>query len=212
MAVPDEISSIADGLIWSEGEADFGELFLDDVRAEIRDFHFDLRTLGSGPVPCARRADETLAPIALNGNDWRRVPGHRFYDDTVFVEPGTAQTHFHNGLTKFIWSRVLSNGDVGDRRMTLQMPSLSLSWSVWKTTSVAGFKVDVTASSNLRIHVSPTFRRNWRYFGSPTTPVHGVLVGGIYEFGADGGPYGSITPDRGTFDIPYGTVSPALTL
>lgn len=46
----------------------------------------------------------------------------------------------------------------------------------------------------------------------PTSPVISTLTGGIYEFGADGGPYSTITPDPGTFDIPYQTVSPNLTL
>ena len=58
----------------------------------------------------------------------------------------------------------------------------------------------------------PTFRRSWSYFGNPTSPVKNALPGGIYEFGADGGPYTTITPDQGTFDIPYQTTTPSLLL
>lgn len=212
MAILEGLSDLADSLIQSDGEADVGGMYLDDVRAEIRDFHFDLRMVGDGPFPCARRVDDTLAPLAMNRLDVDGFRGGRLPENTVLVSPDVAQTHFRNGLTAFLGSRFRSLSQENERRIILQMPNLGFFGTALGTAISAGFKIDVSASSNLRIHVSPTFRRNWRYFGSPTSPVHGVLIGGIYEFGADGGSYSSITADPATFDIPYATVSPVLNL
>jgi hypothetical protein len=207
-------------LLRGEGESSprRQNLYLGDVYSEVREFFFDISIVGDRPFPCAVRADESLVPIALHG------PGYAFGlrwwerespEGIAFVEPGFARKLFETGLQAFLASRLRSFREPipwAAEWLGMQLPIFNGVGVPLGTASVPGFHVDVSASPNLRIHVSPTFRRNWRYFGSPTSPVHGVLTGGIYEFGADGGKYSSITADTAKFDIPYATVSPVLSL
>ena len=48
-----------------------------------------------------------------------------------------------------------------------------------------------SASFGLRVHWSGAYRISANYFGSPTSPVAGVLQAGRYKFGVDGGAYGT---------------------
>jgi hypothetical protein len=163
--------------------------------------------------------------------EWERTPS----DGKTTVDVNAAVESFRAGMVEFLATRIASVAEFFGRRprrpgfragmaglfgrrprrpgvspvsLTLRRTNLSAA----RVTTV-GFTVDVNAStSGLRIHISPSFRRNFRFFGMPTNPVVSTLTGGIYEFGADGGPYGTITPDPGMFDIPYQTVSPRLIL
>jgi hypothetical protein len=142
--------------------------------------------------------------------NWERTPS----DGKIVVEVDQAVESFKTGIVEFLATRIASVAEFFGRA-DLSWVSLTLlrTGLGQKRVRTVGFKVDVhTSTSSLRVHVSPTFRRNWRYFGMPTTPVISTLIGGIYEFGADGGPYAMITPDTGIFDVPYQTVSPHLTL
>jgi len=200
-----------------------------------------LRALGL-PFPAIRAPGKRDVPFALTGyslypgvpGPWLRPSRHPFYAEFVYdfvrewertpsegkttVNVDAAVESFRAGMVEFLATRIASVAEFFGRRLrpldvspvSLTLPRTVLSVARVKT---VGFTVDVTAStSGLRIHVSPTFRRNFRYFGMPTNPVVSTLTGGIYEFGADGGPYGMITPDPGTFDIPYQTVAPRLIL
>jgi hypothetical protein len=126
---------------------------------------------------------------------------------------------FRLGVVDFLAMRIASVVDfftglyaINSNAVQLNLPR-SRQTSATTYVKTVGFSVDVhTNTPNLRIHSSLSFRRRWRYFGAPTSPATSVLPGGIYEFGADGGLYGSITADQGTFDIPYGTLPPRLNL
>jgi len=192
----------------------------------------------------AVRAGDRIVPIALPDTNvfpaapymWRYRPWSPYDDEYLraFVatwEPTSprdrttlsidaATETVRTGMTAFLATRIASVADFfgGGRPQPNATPvTLSLLQRLWSTVrmSTVGFKVDVESTNpGLRIHVSPTFRRKWRYFGMPTNPVINTLTGGLYEFGADLGPYGmtTITPDPATFDIPYDTVSPRLGL
>jgi hypothetical protein len=207
-------------------------LYVGDVLHESEQFTTEvglLRRLGL-PFPLIRIGGRDV-PISLM-NDFpfpdrlfRYLYPEYFYDfvrnwertssDTRFVaEIDKVVEVFKSGLIDFLATRIASVEEFFGHRdklaVLLTLPITRLATTTLKT---VGFKVDVhTATPSLRVHVSPTFRRNWRYFGMPTSPVISTLTGGIYEFGVDGGPYSSITADPGTFDIPYQTVSPNLTL
>lgn len=148
--------------------------------------------------------------------NWERQPP----GDKTIVSIDAATETVRSEMTAFLATRIASIVDfLGGRqpRPDATPVKLSLLKRLWSTARIAtvGFSVDVESTNRgLRIHVSPTFRRKWRYFGMPTNPVVGTLTGGLYEFGADGGPSGltTITPDHATFDIPYQTVSPRLRL
>jgi hypothetical protein len=226
-----DASRITEGLFRGESATDRSDVYLDDIMVEVKEFLFDLRMVGD-QFPCVRREDDSLVPLALNVSgpfnfqDLRfRLRGWRFFQNLrfhlggwrsreriSFVDTNFAQELFRDGLRSFLISRLQSLNETSSRRIILEIPKFNFLGTHVGTASVAGFQVDVSASANLRVHVSPTFRRNWRYFGSPTSPVYGVLIGGIYEFGVDGGPYAPITPDHAKFDIPYATVSPVLSL
>jgi hypothetical protein len=206
------------------------DLYTDDLVLHADEFRLDsdiVSNLGGG-FPCVRRSDDLLVPIAIASSSgrgpsllpWPLFRQHylrRDADDieVQFVEPKEAMGLLRTGMVRFLSSRIRSlSEDLGDRieRVKLQLPRASLFGFGCVKISTSGFRVDVSASPNLRVHVSPTFRRRWRFFASPTSPAIGTLPGGIYEFGVDGGPYAAITPDSGTFDIPYATVTPALAL
>lgn len=127
---------------------------------------------------------------------------------------------FREGVVEFLMTRIQSVVEFfGDSiplptRSWVPLPLLlSSKWFGGNRVKTVGFMVEVhTSTPDLRVHVSPSFRRNWRFFAAPTTPARGTLTGGIYEFGVDGGPYSTITPDVGTFNIPHATVSPTLNL
>jgi len=202
-----------------------------------------LRRMGD-QFPAVRAGDRIVPialpdSIAMPGMPhlWRHRPWHPFdYDylrkfvrtweptsprDRTIVSIDAATEAVRTGMTAFLATRIASVADFfggGREPQPGATPvKLSLLQRLWGTVrmSTVGFKVDVESTTlNLRIHVSPTFRRKWRYFGRPTNPVLGTLTGGLYEFGADGGPslLTTITPDPGTFDIPYQTVSPRLGL
>jgi hypothetical protein len=117
-------------------------------------------------------------------------------------------------MVDFVAMRIASVADFfgGNPGQWFAPVSLSLVGGLLGLASVktVGFHVTVHSSPGLRIHVSPSFQINWRFFGAPSTPTKGVLPGAIYRFAADGGSYAAITPDQTKFDIPYGTVSPVL--
>jgi hypothetical protein len=147
--------------------------------------------------------------------EWEQTASER----RVTLGVDTAIESFRSDVVEFLATRIASVAEFfGRRRASRPGPSrvslvLSGTWPGQARVKTVGFKVNVhTSTANLRIHVSPSFRRSWRYFGAPTSPAKGTLTGGIYEFAADGSPYPGITPDPGTFDIPYATVSPKLNL
>ncbi len=136
---------------------------------------------------------------------------------TAFRGVEEAENSLKRGLADFLATRISTvveffqrpRGASGLPFMPMFLPTTPSGQTRVQT---VGFDVDVHSSHGLRIHVSTSFRINWRYFGKPSSPIFGKLPGGIYRFAADGGPYRRITPDRGTFDIPYTTLSPGLNL
>jgi hypothetical protein len=222
---------IVDGILDGSVRDTEDELYISDLVVHAREFELELdfsRAEG-GFMPCVERGEGELAPIsfAALGLQWpesiylRSSIGFSLRErwdgeGIIFLRISDARDLFRNGMVRFLTSRIGSlSGDsyAGLDEVKLQLPLASgLSFSrLLKKTS--GFNITVsTATSGLRIHSSPTFRRRWSYFGSPSSPIKHPLPGGIYEFGADGGPYSAITPDIGTFDIPYKTTSPGLNL
>lgn len=211
-------------------------LYVEDLVLHASEFLFEHRFISDigERFPCIRRENGSTAPIALwnfppSGGPLLREPfGFSFLDyyrdrierdeeedGIVFVKPDVAKSYLRSGMIQFLISRMRSLSVSFDRSVqliNLQLPTSNFFGQRRARISTSGFRVDVSASPNLRVHVSPTFRRSWRFFASPTSPASGTLPGGIYEFAVDGGPYSTITPDAGTFDIPYTTVTPALTL
>ena len=212
-------------------------LYIGDVQEETSQFLDDTATLRFfGLLAPAIRSGGRNVPVSLRtlGFDHpyprRSVPWFPFDgeylirsirnwersepDFRILITMEAAVESFRVGVVDFLATRIASLVDPPVRR-DISTVSLALPRTRLGTTRVrtVGFTVNVhTITSALRIHVSPTFRRSWRYFGMPTSPAISTLTGGIYEFGADGGPYSAITPDAGTFDIPYQTVSPSLNL
>jgi hypothetical protein len=228
----DDASRIVNTILEQQRPEVDKNLYIDDLILQTDEFWIDYRTLMHNGFlfPCIRRQDGTVAPIALPPpliatDDWRgsgppRFARHFFEEGRsvaeeagiVFVDPREARDNFKSGMVRFLSSRMRSLFDSDIVRVSLRLPKGSFFGMGAATVSTPGFRVDVSASPNIRVHVSPTFRRSWRLFASPTSPASGMLPGGIYEFGVDGGPYPTITPDAGTFDIPYTTVTPALAL
>jgi hypothetical protein len=208
-------------------------LFISDLVVHARAFEVeaDIVQLGDGLFPCIRRPEGTFAPISFSAlgvhwagfpvyvRRWEVILSRREYEGEgiSFVPIQAAREYLRSGMIAFLTSRVRSLDDdeptIHQHRVALQLPKVSWFGFSALRFSTSGFNVTVSArTSGLRIHSSPTFRRSWSYFGSPTSPIKNALPGGIYEFGADGGAYTSITPDGGTFDIPYKTITPSLNL
>jgi hypothetical protein len=219
-------------------------LYIADLEEEAEEFTEEAAMLGrvGQSFPAVRAAHNRIVPIALPDlmapsapRLWRHRPWSPYdYDylygfvrsweqqpgDKTIVSIDAATETVRSGMTAFLATRIASVVDFFGGRQPQPDATpvrLSLLKRLWSTGRIAtvGFSVDVESTNpDLRIHVSRTFRRKWRYFGRPTNPVVGILTGGLYEFGADGGPSGltTITPDQATFDIPYQTVSPRLLL
>lgn len=234
MAEADDAEQIVSEIIADSIPETKDGLFISDLVIHSREFSVEAEIAGhiDGIFPCIRRSEGSLAPISfaalgLNWNGFGLYPLSRefFYrfherketEGIIFVSVDDARKHFRIGMIEFLTSRIRSLVDdqpaIQRNRIALQLPQVSwLGFSALRHRT-SGFTITVSAqTSGLRIHSSPTFRRSWSYFGSPTSPIKSALPGGIYEFGADGGAYTSITPDGGTFDIPYKTVTPSLNL
>lgn len=217
-------------------------LYLADIDQEARQFKSEataIRDFGLD-FPAVRAAEDRIVPVALATilpyrgfpffwrypffpehirvalEDWKREKSSL----RLSLNINAAMEGFRSGMVEFLATRIYSvenffesgSPEFAVPTVALRLPETFL--GVGRIATV-GFTVNVNAlTAGLRIHVSPTFWRNWRFFGTPTNPVVNTLTGGIYEFGADGGPYGTttITPDSGTFDIPYQTTSPFLNL
>jgi len=138
-------------------------------------------------------------------------------EGAAMVAVEEAEERFREGVADFLATRIASVANFFRRDSTRQrVPTVTLSLPRTKSSQTqvqtVGFTVTIGSSHGLRIHVSNSFRERWRYFGAPSSPVVSTLTGGIYRFAADGGPYSAITPDPGSFDVPYDTVSPMLLL
>jgi hypothetical protein len=192
--------------------------------------------------PAIRFNDAITVPIAfspISPFPFRDIasPLPRFYHDLAYrflreweetrsdwkvtLDVGEAVETFRSGVVNFLATRIASVdrffgqdvGYTGVPLVPLMLPPPPPRWFSQARIRTVGFTVTVHSNNpGLRIHVSASFRVNWRFFGAPSTPTVGTLTGGIYLFAADGGPYAGITPDPGTFDIPYRTVSPTLSL
>lgn len=195
--------------------------YIGDLALHAAEFADDLRTVEQrgGGFPCVRRSDGTTAPIDI-GHVPSLMPFRpervlNVQENLVFVGLSEARHYLKVGMVTFLTSRLRSLREALDRpveRVLLSLPSHNYRLGTPQTIKASGFTVTVSASPGLRVHVSPTFRRSWRFFAAFTDPVTGTLPGGIYEFAVDGGAYASLTPDTGTFDIPYTTTTPDLTL
>lgn len=217
-------------------------LYIADVLEEARQFRIDWQILKNQGLsfPAIRFGENLDVPLALSSyslytglpvspahiqtapfyadyvhnfvRDWER----RAADRRRLLPLDKAMDNVRTGLIDFLMTRIASVAEFfgsGAQKppsaVALTLPKTWLSTTRVKT---AGFGVTVHSSPNLRIHVSRAFRVNWQYFGAPSSPTQNTLPGGNYLFAADGGPYPTITPDTGTFNIPYGTVSPVLNL
>lgn len=227
---PEDASQIVDAIL-NRGRPEADEdVYLGDLALHAAEFADDVdivERFGEG-FPCVRRADGTTVPLDISQLDdttarfriWRFLgrrpaPTSGSSEEIVFVPPEIARDHLRNGMVSFLTSRIRSLRDRLDPRIEVVqfiLPNHHLLRGLSLKVSTSGFTVKVSATPGLRVHVSPTFRRAWRYFASPTSPATGSLPGGIYEFAVDGGPYPSLTPDSGVFDIPYTTTTPGLTL
>ena len=205
-------------------------LYIDDLIWHAHEFSIERQIMSdfSSFFPCIQRSDGATVPLALSqmghyklgppfyGFQWRRLDDAMLNDESlVRASFDEAEEYFRTGMIKSLASRIRSlraDFDESTTRLSLSLPVSNFLGFSTAFIATSGFNVEVSASPNLRVHVSPTFRRSWRFFASPTSPASGTLPGGIYEFGVDGGPYAAITPDIGTFDIPYTTVKPALSL
>jgi hypothetical protein len=238
MTESDRSSEIVDGILRGLVPEVEERLFIFDLVNHAREYQLEaemLRQLGLGRVvPCIRRSDDAFAPIALSTfssifapllfgdpyiskNYWNiRIQESAEREGIAFLSIDDAYDNLRAGMIKFLTSRMRSIFDdeppIQRVRIPLRLPQVSLfGTNVRRFFNTSGFTVTVTAqTAGLRIHHSPTFRRKWTFFGTPTSPVTNVLPGGIYEFGGDGGAYTAIVPDNGTFDIPYITTTPSL--
>lgn len=234
MAEADDAGGIVNQILEGSVPETKGGLFISDLVIHAREFELEAYIIepGDGRFPCVRRPEGTFAPISFSalGLHWAGFPFFWRSRDLLFwlrdreeaegislVPIQDARDYLRTGMIRFLSSRIRSLFDdepaIQQNRVALQLPQVSaLGFSALRL-STSGFNITVSArTSGLRIHSSPTFRRSWSYFGSPTSPIKNALAGGIYEFGADGGAYTSITPDGGTFDIPYKTTKPSLQL
>lgn len=205
-------------------------LYVEDVREQVRQFNHDAGFLRRGGLsfPCIRMDESTDVPVALSDcfdgpspfqtvehfkqlfDRWSQRDARR----NVLNDVDKTVAAVRRGVADFLSSRIASVVDFLQSSGAGPYPAarLSLPRPGRSRLKTVGFVVTVDSSTpGLRIHVSPSFRLEWRYFGGPS-PATFSLTGGTYSFAADGGPYATITPDLAKFDIPYGTVSPALKL
>jgi hypothetical protein len=217
------------------------DFYAGDLVPEVREFKEDLniaKHLGDS-FPFVVLAEGYLVPVALQclsepprrgaprGNA-SREPGYLLSKlssamesrDSIsgFIDMEKARDFFVDGLRRFVAARLTSvfeksnNGIHETVELNLPHPQRRPDGTL-AYVSTNGFTVTVyTRTPGLRVHVSPSFRLNWRYFNSPTSPTKGALTGGIYCFGADQGPYSGIQQDPALFDIPNQTVTPRLAL
>ncbi len=205
-------------------------LYVEDVREQVRQFNHDadfLRRAGLS-FPCIRMDENTDVPVALSNcfdglSPFRTVAYFdRLFDrwsqrdggGNVLDDVDKTIARVRRGVADFLSSRIASVVDFlhCNGESLYAVARLSLPRPGRLRLKTVGFVVTVdSATPGLRIHVSPSFRLDWRYLGAPS-PTTISLTGGIYRFAADGGPYATITPDLARFDIPYGTVSPTLNL
>ena len=233
MSEADEARDIVEQILRGAVPETRSGIFISDLVVQAREFEVeaDIVEREDDMFPCIRRPDDTLTPIAFSelgsyrfgagaaarGRPMAFLREREAEEGIRFVPVYVARDYLRDGMTGFLASRIRSHFDdepaVRLHRVTLQLPQVSgFGFSALRL-STSGFTVTVsTRTAGLRIHSSPTFRRSWSYFGGPPTPIKSSLPGGIYEFGADGGAYTSITPDSGSFDIPYKTTTPSLTL
>jgi len=219
-----EAEKLTDDIMGGERVQPRDGLFIEDVQQENNEFRADIRLLESSDrgFPVQRRENGEIVPVALRylseiqryGFSAERVS---YLAQLSFVKPVEAIAAFRAGVTDFLATRIASVVDFFAGHFGGTVPAFSMSFpSLFSTKMVSGvgFNIDIaTKTSNVRIHSSLTIRRNWLYFGPYTgSLLRGRLIGGMYEFGVDGGPFAIITPDAGTFDIPYKTLSPRLTL
>ncbi len=233
---PDQAPLIVDAVFAEQPPEADKDLYLGDLALHFREFNEDLEIVQNigEDFPCVKRKDGTTAPIDIAqyrnlawwGRYWplRRGIGTRLFDtesadeEIVFVAPAAARSYLRNGMVSFLTSRIRSLRGISEMPDELEPVSLTLPNHHFlrghsPTVSTTGFTVKVSAATpGVRVHVSPTFRRSFRFFASPTSPAVGTLPGGIYEFAVDGGPYSTQTIDKGTFDIPYTTTTPVLAL
>ncbi|MDR5728639.1 MAG: hypothetical protein RB191_14550 [Terriglobia bacterium] len=201
-------------------------LFVGDVRHEIDEFERDVESIkrwgprrdeDSFPVV---RSQESHIPVAIRDASGRYPlnPGVRLSTDIELVPQEVARQYLRDAVRNFLTVRIRSviqyfrpAAEERGRAFLFNMPSVTLSVA---SGPVVGFHVDVaTITPNVRIHCSLKIRRSWSYFGFyHGKPVIGGLMGGLYEFGVDGAGHGSIQADPASFDIPYQTLSPRLTL
>ncbi|XAQ41712.1 hypothetical protein PEE19_14380 [Ralstonia solanacearum] len=235
MAESDEAKEIVNQILEGSAPETRDGLYISDLVAHAREFEMEMEIVerGHGLFPCIRRPDDTLVPISLSAlgpysygfpfayfrlrSLSNRVRDHQEAEGISLIPSGRALDYLRDGMTKFLTSRIKSHFDdapgIRENRVNLSLPQTSWFGVSALRFSTSGFVIAISAKTpGLRIHSSPTFRRSWSYFGNPTSPVKNALPGGIYEFGADGGPYTTITPDQGTFDIPYQTTTPSLLL
>lgn len=222
-----------------EAEAGRDGLYVRDLQDEARGFWRDFEIIGYfGPSFPAVRFEDSVVPVALSmiAPFAERYPFRfhepYFYEEYLYralrawseetdesrtsISLEEAAERFQAGVVDFLATRIASVAHFfgSDRRnddvpaVSLRLPKRSFGTHI----KTVGFTVTVHSSAGLRIHVSPCFRINWRYFGAPSTPTVSALTGGIYRFAVDGGAYATLTPDTGQFDIPYQTLTPRLNL
>ena len=229
----DDASQIVDAILNRERPETDDDVYLGDLALHAAEFADDVNVVESigANFPCVRRADGTIAPLGIgqSGETAARLYFWLFRhreaigppiisspkEEILLVTPEAAQAYLRNGMVSFLTSRIQSLREHLEQRVErvqLTLPNYNFMRWLPPTVSTSGFAVRVSATPGLRVHVSPTFRRAWRFFASPTSPAFGLLPGGIYEFAVDGGAYPSLTPDIGVFDIPYATTTPSLAL
>lgn len=232
-STPDDAPRIVDAILAEEPPEADRDLYLGDLALHSAEFLDDVEIVEriGAEFPCVKRADGTTVPIDIarhrdligwlgfrpffGGLGSRSTRIERADEEIVFVSPAAARAYLREGMVSFLGSRIRSLRGLGEMRVDavpLTLPNHQFLRGVPPTVSTSGFTVKISATPGLRVHVSPTFRRSFRFFASPTSPAIGKLPGGIYEFAVDGGPYPTQTMDTGTFDIPYTTTTPVLAL
>lgn len=232
-STPDDAARIVDAILAEEPPEADRELYLGDLALHSAEFLDDIKIVEriGEEFPCVKRADGTTVPIdiarhrdlILRLGFWPFFRGlgsssiriERADEELIFVTPAAARAYLRKGMVSFLGSRIRSLRGLAEMPVDvvpLTLPNHRFLRGVPSTVSTSGFTVKVSATPGLRVHVSPTFRRSFRFFASPTSPAIGKLPGGIYEFAVDGGPYPTQVIDTGTFDIPYVTTTPVLAL
>lgn len=232
-STPDDAQQIVDAILAEKPPEADRDLYLGDLALHSAEFLDDVEIVKhiGKEFPCVKRADGTTVPIDIarhrdlivrfgfwpffRGLGSRSIGTERADEEIVFVTPAAARAYLRKGMISFLDSRIRSLRGLAEMRVDvvpLMLPNHQFLRGVPSTVSTSGFTVKVSATPGLRVHVSPTFRRSFRFFASPTSPATGKLAGGIYEFAVDGGPYPTQVIDTGTFDIPYTTTTPVLGL